>query len=287
MGSNSKIKKEAAAFKHKFSKQEADNKEISRANKRLTRQNADLLKNYEKQSIENVNLKADYETLRENAREVMKRAETAKSDLEKERLQYKGALAQIESFNERKRVSDVEISRLQSQLKELELSNTQWKVDNDRLQSKLDETLDQNAALERRDQELSGKSRLSETMTESRSESDEQLRLTESALSNHDKHHDTFLHQSINAGDALKPSDAADEDFDANAICTTSIQRITDAADLKTASTSTALNRTTSASAMPRPSSFNWDTQGRRDELAKRNQSTKPHLQSSYPMEMD
>merc|ERR1712008_69610 len=125
MGSNSKIKKEAAAFKHKFSKQEADNKEISRANKRLTRQNADLLKNYEKQSIENVNLKADYETLRENAREVMKRAETAKSDLEKERLQYKGALAQIESFNERKRVSDVEISRLQSQLKELELSNTQ------------------------------------------------------------------------------------------------------------------------------------------------------------------
>ena len=125
----------------------------------------------------------------------MKRAETAKSDLEKERLQYKGALAQIESFNERKKVSDVEISRLQSQLKELELSNTQWKVDNDRLQSKLDETLDQNAALERRDQELSAKSRLSETMTESRSESDEQLRLTESALSNHDKHHDTFLHQ--------------------------------------------------------------------------------------------
>ena len=131
---------------------------------------------------------------------MMKRFNTTKSDLDEERARYKGALAEIEKFNERKKMSDVEISRLQNQLKELELTNTQWKQDNERLQTKLDETLDQNAALERREQEISAKNRtletrLSETMIRSEKDSDEQLRLTESALSNHDKHHETYLHQ--------------------------------------------------------------------------------------------
>ena len=129
---------------------------------------------------------------------MMKRFNTTKSDLDEERARYKGALAEIEKFNERKKMSDVEISRLQNQLKELELTNTQWKQDNERLQTKLDETLDQNAALERREQEISAKNRtletrLSETMIRSEKDSDEQLRLTESALSNHDKHHETYL----------------------------------------------------------------------------------------------